>query len=84
MRTTIRIDEALLQEAKTVAVRTGRSLSAVITDALRESLARQRAAAARPPVTLVTVTGNRLHPGVALDDSAGLLALLEATNEAPA
>lgn len=55
MRTTIRIDATLVQEANLVAVRTGRSLTAVIEDALRESLARQRGAAPRQPVVLVTV-----------------------------
>lgn len=83
MRTTIRLDESLLQEAKHVAVRTGRSLTAVIEDALRESLARQRQAAARQRVALVTVSGNGLRPGVDLDDSAGLLDLMEAPGHDP-
>jgi len=81
MRTTIRIDERLLQEAKHTAVRTGRSLTAVIEDALRESLARQRQAAPRQPVALVTVGGKGLHPGVDLDDSASLLDLMEAPDD---
>ena len=41
MRTTIRIDEKLLKQAKQAAVRRGTSLSAIIEDALRESLGRQ-------------------------------------------
>ena len=41
MRTTIYIDDALLAEAKQVAARTGRSLTAVVEDALRESLHRR-------------------------------------------
>jgi predicted transcriptional regulator len=38
MRTTIRIDHALLADAKHLAARTSRSLTAVIEDALREVL----------------------------------------------
>lgn len=83
MRTTIRIDETLLQEAKHLAVRSGRSLTAVIEDALREALARQRGAAPRAPFVLVTVDGHGLRPGVDLDDSAGLLDLLEAPADDP-
>ena len=83
MRTTIRIDETLLQDAKHLAVRTGRSLTAVIEDALREALARQRAAAPRQPVEWVTVGGKGLRPGVDLDDSASLLDLMEAPDHDP-
>lgn len=83
MRTTIRIDETLLREAKHLAVRTGRSLTAVIEDALRASLARQQGAVPREPFVLVTVGGLGLRPGVDLDDSAGLLDLLEAPADDP-
>ncbi len=81
MRRTIRIDEALLQEAKHLAVRTGRSLTAVIEDALREALARQREAGPRQPVRLVTVGGYGLRPGVDLNDSASLLGPMEAPDD---
>jgi predicted transcriptional regulator len=42
MRITIHIDDQLLGETKQLAVRTGRTLTAVIEDALRETLARQQ------------------------------------------
>jgi hypothetical protein len=77
MRITIRLDDQLLAKVKQVAVRTGRTLTAVIEDALRETLARQQQAAARPPVRLTTVSGNGVLPGVDLDDSAALLDLME-------
>ncbi len=83
MRTTIRLDESLLQEAKHLAVCSGRSLTAVIEDALREALARQREAVSREPLVLVTVGGHGLRPGVDLDDSAGLLDWLEAPVDDP-
>jgi hypothetical protein len=81
MRTTIRIDEQLLREAKELAARTGRSLTSVIEDALRESLARQREAGRRKPVRLVTFGGRGLRPGVDLDESASLLDLMEAADD---
>jgi hypothetical protein len=76
MRTTIRLDPRLLAEAKKRAAEGGRTLTAVIEDALRESLARQRATPRRP-VKLVTFKGDGLQPGVDLDDTAALLDRLE-------
>jgi hypothetical protein len=80
MRTTIRLDDHLLAEAKQLAARTGRTLTAVIEDALRQMLARRQQAAARPPVRLPTAPGNGLQPGVDLDDSAALLDLMDSFN----
>ncbi|MFQ6027783.1 MAG: type II toxin-antitoxin system VapB family antitoxin [Dehalococcoidia bacterium] len=77
MRTTIRIDEQLLSEAKQFALRSRKSLTSVIEDALREMLARQRGLAKRSAVRLTTVDGKGLVPGVDLDDSAGLLDLMD-------
>ena len=76
MRTTIRLDDQLLSDAKALAASTGRSLTAVIEDALRAMLARRQASSKRDPVRLKTVAGELL-PGVDLDDSAGLLEIME-------
>lgn len=73
MRTTIRLDDALLAEAKLHAARSGRSLTSVVEEALREALARRNAPAPRRPLRLPTVRGSGLLPGVDLDDSAALL-----------
>jgi hypothetical protein len=81
MRTTIRLDERLLKEAKLQAARRGTTLTAIIEDALRESLARQNDAQQRKPVRLVTFGGEGLLPGVDLDDSAALLDLMEASRD---
>lgn len=62
MRTTIRIDDQLLKEVKQLAVRRGKSLTAVIEDALREALARQRGSEEREPVRLTTFSGKGLPP----------------------
>jgi hypothetical protein len=76
MRTTINLDDALLAEAKQVAARTGRSLAAVVEDALRESL-RRRHQTAGQAVELPTFGEGGVQPGVDLDDSAALLDLME-------
>lgn len=73
MRTTIRLDEALLRQAKAHAARTGSTLTALVEDALRERLARRAASAAGEPEPLPTFGGRGLQPGVDLDDSAALL-----------
>ena len=83
MKTTIRLDKGLHTEAKELAARTGRSLNAVIEDALREMLTRRSLAAARPPVRLPTFAGKGLQPGVDLDDSAALLDLMDGFDGPP-
>jgi hypothetical protein len=75
MRTTVRLDDALLREAKAVAAGTGRTLTQLIEDALREALAR-RATSERPRVELPTFEG-RVRPGVNLDSMSDLLDIME-------
>lgn len=77
MRTTIRLDEKLLTEAKQYAAESGRTLTAVIEDSLRASLARRDTRAKRRTIRLKTVKGGGLRPGVDLDDSAALLDAME-------
>ena len=77
MRTTIRLDDDLLRQAKALAVRTGQTLSAVVEDGLREALARHRRHQERPPVALPTFKGKGLRPGIDLDDTAGLLDIMK-------
>ena len=77
MRATIRLDDELLSQARQVAAKTNRSLTAVIEDALRQHLAQERAVSERAPVRLTTVDGKGTLPGVELDDSASLLDLME-------
>lgn len=77
MRTTIRIDEELLKRAKQCALQQGKTLTAVIEDALRESLVWKKAFQKREPVRRETFAGEGLQPGVNLDDFAELLDLME-------
>ena len=83
MRTTIRIDDDLLIEAKQYAARLDKTLTSVIEDALRETLARQITIQSRSPVHLTTVKGRGTLPGVDLDDSADLLSLMEEPLDPP-
>ena len=82
MRTTIRLDDQLLKEAKATAAASGRTLTELVEDALREALARRQAVGRRQRVTLPTFKG-ALAPGVDLDDSASLLDLMDEPDAAP-
>jgi hypothetical protein len=76
MRTTIKIDDALLAEAKQRAASSGRTLNAVVEDALRETFARRVNQEVDRP-GLPVFRGSRLMPGIDLDDSAALLESME-------
>lgn len=78
MRTTLSIDDGLLEDAKKVAAQTGRSLARFVEDALRESLARSRQQRTAEPTRLHTIGGKGLLPGVDLDDSAALQDVMDA------
>ena len=73
----MRLDDHLLAEAKKYAIETGRTLTSVLEDALRETLARRPPRAQRKPIRLKTVKGDGVRPGVDLDDAAALLDLME-------
>jgi hypothetical protein len=70
-RTTFRIDEEILAEAKALAARQHRSLNSVMEEALRRMIATAREREGRPPVEIVT-SGNP-HDKPLIDTSpAGL------------
>jgi Arc/MetJ family transcription regulator len=77
MRTTIRVDDDLLREAKAYALATDRTLTQLIEDALREILARRGAGTKRPRIRLRTFKGGGVQPGVNLDSNAALLDLMD-------
>jgi hypothetical protein len=77
MRTTVRLDDKLLSDAKALAARSGRTLTAVIEDALRETLARSADVPPRRVKLPASRGGQGLQPGVDLDDTAALLDLME-------
>ncbi len=78
MRTTVRIEERLLREAKAVAASERRTLTAVIDDALRQFLSRRAASrVARRKIEVFTFGEGGLRPGVDLDDAAALIESME-------
>ena len=76
MRTTVRLDAHLLSEAKKHAAESGKTLTSVLEEALRESLARRNTRARTKRVRLKTVKGGGVRASVDLDDSASLLDLM--------
>jgi hypothetical protein len=81
VRTTIRLDDRLLRDLKKHAAARGRTLTAVVDEAVRQFLARTAAGEGRakaPPFRVITFKGS-LRPGVDLDDSSALLDLMEGT-----
>ncbi len=79
MRTTVRLDDALLHQAKREAARSRQTLTALIEQGLRLVLA-QRASNRRPErkVTLpVCRQGGGMLPGVDLNDTSSVLDIME-------
>jgi metal-responsive CopG/Arc/MetJ family transcriptional regulator len=77
MRTTVRLDDGLMEEVKRYAAERRTTLTAVIDEALRETLARRKPMRKTKPIQLTTVRGRGLMPGIDLDDTASLLDALE-------
>jgi len=71
------MDPHLLAEAKKIAAATGRTLTAVLEDAVRAMVAGRRPAGRRAPAKLTIVDGRGVRPGVDLDDSAALLDMMD-------
>ena len=78
MRTTIRLDDKLLEQTKQYALTHGKTFTAIVEDALREKLmSRPGAKKKQPPIKLKTVSGKGVNAGIDLDDSASLLDVME-------
>lgn len=78
MRTTVRLDEGLLREAKAEAQRKGETVTALIERGLRLVLAGTRVTHRRSRIRLpVSKATGGTHPGVHLDDSSAVLDRLE-------
>lgn len=77
MRTTIRLDDALLREAKAQAAKAGRSLNDFIADAVQLAVRSDRPDREAPEIPVFR-GGQGLRPGITLDSNAALLDLMEA------
>ena len=76
MRTTVRLDDGLLEQARQEARRRGETLTALIEEGLRHELARSKQTP-RPRVELPIFDLGGLMPGVDLSNNASLLEILE-------
>ena len=76
MRTTVRLDDGLLEQAREEARRRGETLTALIEEGLRHELARSKQTP-RPRVELPIFDLGGLMPGVDLSNNASLLEILE-------
>jgi hypothetical protein len=76
MRTTVRLDDELLSAAKQRAAAERTTLTALIEDSLRQTLA-ARPCEATERFTIRPFGGGRTLPGVDLDDSVALRDLMD-------
>jgi hypothetical protein len=81
MRTTVRLDEGLLEQARREAARRGVTLTALIEQGLRMALRRPRPPTRTERVRLPVsrATGGVL-PGIDLNDSADLIERMDGRN----
>jgi hypothetical protein len=79
MRTTILLSETLYRETKAAAAASGRTVTSLIEDALRERLARRSPRSRHPRRARLPVFRGKkgVRPGVDLDDSAGVLDVMD-------
>jgi hypothetical protein len=77
MRTTVRLDDHLLIEAKRHAAATRRTLTQLLTEGLVAMLERERGAQSPRRVHLPVFRGDGVHDGVDINRSAALLDHME-------
>ena len=78
MRTTVRLDEGLLREAKAEASRKGETVTALIERGLQAGARGRRARGRRARITLpVSRATGGTHPGVDLDDTSAVMDRLD-------
>jgi hypothetical protein len=68
MKTTLDIADPILRQARSLAARRNTTLRAVVEQALRDALARERQASNLPKVQTKTFGGNGLQAGLSWDD----------------
>jgi Arc/MetJ family transcription regulator len=75
MRTTISIDDHLLDQVRRRAAELGKTVSQVVEDSVREALLRPRGTTSSS-FRIRSFRGGHTQPGVDLDDNAALLELM--------
>lgn len=77
MRTTVRLDDSLLREAKVRAAEQGITLTQLIDESLRERLAVRPRQGKTEPFRLTTYGKGGTRPGVDLDDNRATRDLMD-------
>ncbi|MEN6407282.1 MAG: hypothetical protein ABFC77_12520 [Thermoguttaceae bacterium] len=77
MRTTLRLNDDLLAKAKRAAIESGRTLTAVVEDALAQSLAGPPSSSKRRRIRLPSSGRGGVRPGVNLNSAADLLEIMD-------
>jgi hypothetical protein len=78
VRTTVRLDDGLLQQAKAEARKKQKTLTSLIEEGLRLVLASERTPIRRKKIVLpVSRERGGVLPGIDLDNNAGLLDVME-------
>ncbi len=80
MRTTVRLDDQLLRDAKAVAAGEGKTLTALISESLRERIARSQERPREPSTVLPTCPGDGLRGGLdpdVINDNSRLADLMD-------
>ena len=77
MRTTVRLDDGLLEQARAEARRRGETLTALIAQGLRRELASSKPVGPRPRVELPVFDTGGVMPGVDLTNNASMLEIME-------
>lgn len=78
-RTTVRLEDGLLEQAKREAARRGQTLTKLIEEGLRLALSRPKHPQRRKVKLTVSTSGGGLRPGVDLNNSAQLWDILDNT-----
>lgn len=78
MRTTVRLDEELMREAKSYAARHQRTFTSVLEDALRQLLKEEDMQQTSERIDVIVHTGSGLRVGVDLDDRTTWQPMLDA------
>jgi hypothetical protein len=81
MRTTINLPDDLIQRAKMAALESGTTLTEIIANALRESLADQTTKKANRNIKIITSGRGGLLPGVDLDDTSAVLDIMDGIDD---
>jgi hypothetical protein len=78
MRTTVRLNDGLLEQAKREAARRKQTLTSLIEQGLRLVLAQPSSLRPRRRVTIpISRVGGGLQPGIDLNDSSGVIDAME-------